>query len=119
MTRFSLVLIGLFAASGCSSLDHLGKPPSFTPKASGPEHAAMAYAAEPDLTLPDRLSDNASLWSGKRSSLLGDRRAGDAVKLVSGSERAMAELGWEPARSTLAQMIGDAWKWHQSGHYDR
>jgi len=51
--------------------------------------------------------------------VLGDRRAGDAVKLVSGSERAMAELGWQPVRSTLAQMIGDAWKWHQSGHYDR
>ncbi|GGH55060.1 UDP-glucose 4-epimerase GalE [Frigidibacter albus] len=51
--------------------------------------------------------------------VLGDRRAGDAVKLVSGSERAIAELGWQPARSTLAQMIGDAWKWQQSGHYDR
>lgn len=51
--------------------------------------------------------------------VLGDRRAGDAVKLVSGSERAMAELGWQPQRSTLAQMIGDAWKWHQTGHYDR
>lgn len=85
MNRLSLVLTGLFAASGCSSLDHLGKPPSFTPKASGPEHAAMAYAAEPDLSLPDRLSDNASLWSGKRGSLLGDRRAmktGDILTVV-------------------------------------
>ena len=51
--------------------------------------------------------------------VLGDRRAGDAVKLVSGSERAISELGWQPSRSTLAQMIGDAWKWHQTGHYDR
>ncbi|MBC7137543.1 MAG: UDP-glucose 4-epimerase GalE [Defluviimonas sp.] len=51
--------------------------------------------------------------------VLGERRAGDAVKLVSGSERAMAELGWRPQRSTLAQMIGDAWTWHQTGHYDR
>lgn len=51
--------------------------------------------------------------------VLGDRRAGDAVKLVSGSERAIAELGWQPERSTLAQMIGDAWRWHQTGHYDR
>jgi len=51
--------------------------------------------------------------------VLGERRAGDAVKLVSGSERAVAELGWRPERSTLAQMIGDAWKWHQTGHYDR
>lgn len=41
----------------------------------------------------------------------GSRRAGDAVALVSGSERAMAELGWEPKRSTLRQMIGDAWAW--------
>ena len=29
--------------------------------------------------------------------------------LVSGSARARAELGWEPHRSTLPQMIGDAW----------
>lgn len=50
--------------------------------------------------------------------IYGERRAGDAVKLVSGSARAQAELGWQPGRSTLAQMIGDAWRWHQSGHYD-
>ncbi|MEI4473729.1 UDP-glucose 4-epimerase GalE [Frigidibacter sp. MR17.24] len=41
------------------------------------------------------------------------RRAGDAVKLVSGSARAAAELGWEPARSSMLQMIGDAWRWHR------
>jgi UDP-glucose 4-epimerase len=43
----------------------------------------------------------------------GSRRAGDAVALVSGSARAAEELGWEPQRSTLRQMIGDAWKWAQ------
>ncbi len=48
----------------------------------------------------------------------GPRRAGDATKLVSGSSRAKTELGWEPKRSTLQQMIGDAWRWHQTGHYD-
>ncbi|APZ52795.1 UDP-glucose 4-epimerase GalE [Salipiger abyssi] len=48
----------------------------------------------------------------------GPRRAGDATKLVSGSTRAEAELGWEPKRSTMAQMIGDAWNWHLNGHYD-
>lgn len=48
----------------------------------------------------------------------GPRRAGDAVKLVCGSQRARDELGWRPARSTMRQMIGDAWRWHQSGHYD-
>jgi UDP-glucose 4-epimerase len=49
----------------------------------------------------------------------GARRAGDCTKLVSGSARAETELGWSPYRSTLKQMIADAWKWHQTGHYDQ
>ena len=49
----------------------------------------------------------------------GPRRGGDAVKLVCGSQRARDELGWVPARSTMKQMIGDAWRWHQNGHYER
>lgn len=48
----------------------------------------------------------------------GDRRPGDCTKLVSGSTRAKAELGWTPTRSTLETMITDAWRWHQTGHYD-
>lgn len=47
----------------------------------------------------------------------GPRRAGDAVKLVSGSEKAGRVLGWRPDRSTLPLMIADAWRWHQTGHY--
>ena len=35
----------------------------------------------------------------------GDRRPGDCTKLVSGSTRAEAELGWTPTRSTLETMI--------------
>ena len=49
----------------------------------------------------------------------GPRRAGDCTKLVSGSRRAVEELGWQPVRSTMGQMIADAWRWHQSGHYER
>lgn len=49
----------------------------------------------------------------------GPRRAGDCTKLVSGSTRAAAELGWHPRRSDMATMIADAWRWHQSGHYTR
>jgi len=41
----------------------------------------------------------------------GARRPGDAAALVSGSVRAMEELGWQPERSTLPQMIADAWAW--------
>ena len=49
----------------------------------------------------------------------GPRRAGDCTRLVSGSTRASAELGWQPHRSTMHQMIADAWRWHQTGHYDK
>lgn len=44
----------------------------------------------------------------------GDRRPGDAVRLVSGSRRATEELGWQPARSTMDRMVADAWRWHQN-----
>lgn len=50
---------------------------------------------------------------------IGARRAGDCTKLVSGSHRAGEELGWEPVRSSLDQMIADAWRWHQTGTYER
>ncbi len=39
----------------------------------------------------------------------GPRRAGDATRLVCGSARARDELGWNPRRSSLRQMIADAW----------
>lgn len=48
----------------------------------------------------------------------GPRRAGDCTKLVSGSTRAVTDLGWEPRRSALDTMIADAWAWHQTGHYE-
>ena len=50
---------------------------------------------------------------------IGPRRAGDCTKLVSGSARAETELGWTPKRSTLETMITDAWRWHQTGHYEK
>ena len=49
----------------------------------------------------------------------GGRRAGDATSLVSGSRRAVSELGWVPQRSTLAQMIGDALVWSRKAPFER
>ncbi len=51
--------------------------------------------------------------------IYGDRRPGDAVKLVCGSDRAIADLGWQPRRSSMRDMIADAWRWHQTGRYER
>ena len=45
------------------------------------------------------------------------RRPGDCTRLVSGSLRAVSELGWSAARSNMKQMITDAWRWHQTGGY--
>jgi UDP-glucose 4-epimerase len=58
--------------------------------------------------------DHARLITNREVPIIeGSRRAGDAAKLVSGSARAIAELGWLPDRSTLPQMIADAWRWSQ------
>ncbi|WP_435257060.1 UDP-glucose 4-epimerase GalE [Thioclava sp. FR2] len=48
---------------------------------------------------------------------VGDRRPGDAAALVSGSQRAETELGWEPKHSSMGQMIRDAWAWGQKPEY--
>ncbi|WP_127104916.1 UDP-glucose 4-epimerase GalE [Pararhodobacter zhoushanensis] len=47
----------------------------------------------------------------------GPRRGGDAAALISGSHRALNELGWNPSRSSLKVMIKDAWTWHKTGGY--
>ena len=49
----------------------------------------------------------------------GARRPGDCTKLVSGSSRAVSELGWSAARSNMKQMITDAWRWHQNGDFKK
>jgi len=43
---------------------------------------------------------------------IGPRRAGDPAVLVASAQRAREELGWSPRRGELAQIVGDAWKWH-------
>ena len=47
------------------------------------------------------------------------RRPGDCTKLVSGSARAVSELGWSATRSNMEQMITDAWRWHQNGYHKK
>jgi UDP-glucose 4-epimerase len=42
------------------------------------------------------------------------RRPGDPPALVAASGRIRAELGWEPRKPTLEDMVGDAWAFAQS-----
>ncbi|WP_079478767.1 UDP-glucose 4-epimerase GalE [Halobacillus salinus] len=45
--------------------------------------------------------------------VMGERRAGDPSKLIASSEKAKAVLGWNPERTSIHQIIEDAWRWHQ------
>lgn len=75
MRRIAFLLFLTLAASACARLENVGKPPSMTPVETGAEYAAMNAAALPVEVQSDRPVDRASLWSGGRQSLLGDRRA--------------------------------------------
>jgi len=53
---------------------------------------------------------------------LAARRAGDPATLVAGSGKIRRELGWQPRRSDLNDILESAWRWHQrhpSGYGDR
>ncbi len=79
------LLVTLIALSACGRVDHLGKPPSFTPTDESPEQVAMLWPGLPTHTQPQRSVDRASLWSGGQQSLLGDQRAikkGDIMTVV-------------------------------------
>lgn len=42
---------------------------------------------------------------------LAGRRAGDPPRLVGSSEKAAEMLGWQPAVTDIAEIIGTAWRW--------
>lgn len=85
MWKISLCLCAIGAASACARMDHIGKPPSFTPQLESPERVAMLDPGLPLHAESRRRVDRASLWSGSKQSLLGDRRAmqrGDIMTVV-------------------------------------
>jgi flagellar L-ring protein precursor FlgH len=81
-----LCLLGLCAVlAGCARINHIGRPPDFTPDAESAERVAMIASGAPPRSVPLRVTDGASLWSGGQTSLLGDRRAmkrGDILTIV-------------------------------------
>lgn len=82
----SLVAVCLLLAA-CGRGKHLGRAPDFTDAQSfdNPEHVAMLSPGLPMTAEQLRQTDQASLWSGGRTSLLGDRRAirrGDILTVV-------------------------------------
>lgn len=83
-TLISFVAITCGVA-GCARMDHIGKPPSFSPAVATKEHSAMLSPGLPLRIDAEGPTEAASLWSGARQSLLGDRRAiqqGDILTVV-------------------------------------
>lgn len=81
----TLLLLAAILAVGCSRIEEVGKAPDFTSVRDGDEYRAMVARPLPVSLEPRRAVDNASLWSGSRGSLLGDRRAiqqGDIMTVV-------------------------------------
>jgi flagellar L-ring protein precursor FlgH len=71
--------------AGCARMDHIGKAPTFSDPIQSAEHAAMVSRAAPVELNVRPAREQASLWSGTRGSLLGDRRAmqrGDILTVV-------------------------------------
>jgi UDP-glucose 4-epimerase len=45
------------------------------------------------------------------------RRPGDPARLVASAELARRLLGWQPAVTSLEQIVESAWRWHQKPAY--
>ncbi|WP_208348123.1 flagellar basal body L-ring protein FlgH [Pseudaestuariivita rosea] len=81
LTIFAVLLM----SAACTGVDTIGREPKFTPDVESSERIAMLTPSLPQSRTPSRRIDNASLWSGERQSLLGDRRAvqrGDIMTVV-------------------------------------
>jgi len=83
-TIFRALFVVLVVA-GCDRAGHIGKPPDLTPARDGREQLAMLDPGLPIEAVYRTPLEEASLWSGGRRSLLGDRRAarrGDILTVV-------------------------------------
>lgn len=74
--KFQAGLLALVALTACGRLENVGRAPALSPVESGDEFFAMNSPGMPVDAARHMPADEASLWSGSRGSLLGDRRAG-------------------------------------------
>ena len=84
MTR-RLILLVFLGLAGCDRAGHIGTPPDLSPAQDGGEKIAMLDPGLPVAAAHRAPLQEASLWSGGRRSLLGDRRAarrGDILTVV-------------------------------------
>jgi flagellar L-ring protein precursor FlgH len=79
------LVLPLLLLPACERLGEVGRAPDFTPTDTTAQHLAIYAIPMPDEERPRGPSDAASLWTGERTSLLGDTRAarrGDILTVV-------------------------------------
>ncbi|PSL40094.1 UDP-galactose 4-epimerase [Planomicrobium soli] len=63
----------------------------------------------------NQMIDTARAVTGKEiPTKIGPRRAGDPSTLIASSDKAKQVLGWNPTRTSVTQIIEDAWAWHSA-----
>ncbi|MDP4031278.1 MAG: flagellar basal body L-ring protein FlgH [Pseudorhodobacter sp.] len=71
-----VLLLCLLFVAACGRMEQVGKAPAFSPLEQSNQYHAMYSNPLPEFTRPDGATEASSLWTGGRSSLFGDRRAG-------------------------------------------
>lgn len=85
LSKRSLLILCALSLAACDRLSDVGKAPEFSPITGNYEHHAMISDRLPETVEDVPIVQRASLWSGDRQSLLGDRRAsqrGDIMTVV-------------------------------------
>lgn len=85
LSKRSLLILCALSLTACDRLSDVGKAPEFSPITGNYEHHAMISDRLPETVAEVPIVQRASLWSGDRQSLLGDRRAsqrGDIMTVV-------------------------------------
>lgn len=77
MKRMIVTTLMIASLAGCSKLSQVGKAPEFSEVVGSSEHHAMTSAGLPEVIETPYRTRESSLWSRDRTSLLGDRRAGE------------------------------------------
>jgi len=97
-------LLALVPVAACGKLADVGRAPDFSPLEDSYQYHAMYSNPLPDVGESGEPSDASSLWTASRSSLLGDRRAGqrgDILTVVIEIDES-AELSNKTARARTA-----------------
>ncbi|MDP1669203.1 flagellar basal body L-ring protein FlgH [Phaeovulum sp.] len=80
--RRAFLLLTILPIAACGNLEEVGRAPALSPIESSDEFRAMTTAPLPAYSERSTPNSEASLWSGARSSLLGDRRASQAGDIM-------------------------------------